>query len=365
MNDLNPIAFTRGVPATESFPIDDVARAASDAIRNYGEVILQYGSAYGFQPLREWLADWHGVTIENVLCSNGSLQIVEFLCSLLFAPENNTVFVEAPTYDRTITTLRKHGANLISIPLETDGPDIAALETALQEHKPVFFYIIPDFQNPAGATCSPEKRERLIELAREHGFLYLEDAPYRLLRYRGAAPTSLFELGPDVVLYMASFSKLIGPGPRMGYIVGDTELLQRLAKVAENTYITPSLLSHGIVYELIQGGWLEPQIEKLKTLYAPRLEATLAALDAYLPDADSTRPEGGFFLSLSLPEGVTTMEVRAAAAEVNLTLADGRGFYANGGGEQFLRLPYCAMTEEELDAGIRRLADVVNTIRNG
>ncbi len=146
MNDLNPIAFTRGVPATESFPIDDVARAASDAIRNYGEVILQYGSAYGFQPLREWLADWHGVTIENVLCSNGSLQIVEFLCSLLFAPENNTVFVEAPTYDRTITTLRKHGANLISIPLETDGPDIAALETALQEHKPVFFYIIPDFQ---------------------------------------------------------------------------------------------------------------------------------------------------------------------------------------------------------------------------
>ncbi|MFQ5409230.1 MAG: aminotransferase class I/II-fold pyridoxal phosphate-dependent enzyme, partial [Anaerolineales bacterium] len=211
---------------------------------------------------------------------------------------------------------------------------------------------------------SSEKRKRLIELAREHGYLYVEDAPYRRLRYWGEAQPTLHENDADVVLHMSSFSKLVGPGPRLGYVLGNVALLQRLAKVAEDTYITPSLFSHGIVYEFCRAGLLEGQIERLKALYAPRLEAILAALDAQLPEAASTRPDGGFFLSLTLPPGVATMDVRARAAEHNLTLADGRGFFADGGGERFLRLPYCALTEAELEEGVRRLAGVVNQLRN-
>ncbi len=359
MSTNEAIVFTRGVPATESFPKDEMAAAAQEAIRAHGDTILQYGSAFGFQPLREWLAEWHGAQAENVLCSNGSLQIIEFICALLLSAEARTVFVEAPTYDRTITILRKHGAEIVSIPLQADGPDIGALQAALQKHRPCFFYLIPDFQNPAGATCSREKRRQLVELAREHGFMLLEDSPYRELRYRGEAQPTLRELAPEQVLQLSSFSKLIGPGPRLGYAIGPQQLLREMAKEAENTYITPGLLAHGSVYEFCRAGQLQPQIEKLKKLYAPRLQATLAALDEYLPEAEPTRPDGGFFLSLTLPEGVTTMSVRSRATEVNLTLADGRGFFANGGGERFLRLPFCALTPQQLRAGVERLAEVV------
>ena len=353
------IVFTRGVPAIESFPTEEMATAARDVIRAYGNTILQYGSAFGFQPLREWIAEWHGVETENVLCSNGSLQIIEFVCALMLQPAAHTVFVEAPTYDRTIITLRKHRAKIVSIPLQTDGPDIPALKSALTNHRPRFFYIIPDFQNPSGSSCSGEKRVQLVALAREHGFLLLEDSPYRDLRYRGNEQPTLRELAPEQVLQLSSFSKLIGPGPRLGYALGPQKLLGQIAKEAENTYISPGLLAHGSVYEFCRAGQLQPQIEKLKTLYAPRLQATLDALDECLPEAEPTRPDGGFFLSLTLPKGVTTMAVRARAAEVNLKLADGRSFFADGGGERFLRLPFCALSPQQLQEGIARLTDVV------
>ena len=139
MNTQNKIIFTRGVPATESFPKEEMGEATQKAIRAHGDTILQYGSAFGFMPLREWLAEWHGADTENVLCSNGSLQIIEFICTILLQSDSRTVFVEAPTYDRTITILRKHGAEIVSIPLNSDGPDITAIQDALETYNPSFF----------------------------------------------------------------------------------------------------------------------------------------------------------------------------------------------------------------------------------
>lgn len=362
MTNLEPIVFTRGVPATESFPLDEMVAATERALRKSGDKTLQYGPSWGYLPLREWLAAWHTTAVGNILISNGSLQIVEFLCSAIISP-GDVVFVEEPTYDRTLTTLRKHGAQPVGIPLEADGPNIAALEAALETHTPRFFYIIPDFQNPAGATCSPAKRERLVELARRHNFFYLEDAPYRRLRYRGDAAPSLFEMAPDVVMHMSSFSKLIGPGPRMGYILShDADLMKQLARIAEDTYISPNYFAHGAIYEFVAAGHLDPQIEKLKALYAPRLDATLAALARYLPDTEATRPDGGFFLSVTFPEGVSTDVVREKAAAYNLTLADGKAFFVTGG-DRFLRIPFCAITPATIDEGIRRLAQAVNDAR--
>ncbi|HUN22449.1 MAG TPA: PLP-dependent aminotransferase family protein [Anaerolineales bacterium] len=363
MSNLPVINFMRGVPATESFPIEEMIQASAVATRKYGNTILQYGKSTGFDPLREWLGAWHGVSGNQILCSNGSLQIVEFLCSAIIKP-GDVVFIESPSYDRTITTLRKHGAKIVSIPLEADGPNIAALEEALSQYSPKFFYIIPDFQNPAGATCSLAKREALVALARQHNFFYVEDAPYRPLRYWGETPAALYQLGADVTLTMSSFSKLVGPGPRLGYaIFPNQELLNLVSKVAENTYITPGLYSHGVIYEFCEMGFLAPQIEKLKALYAPRLKATLDALDKYLPTATATRPEGGFFLSVTFPQGVSTAQVRTEAAKLNLNLADGGAFFAEAEkGANFLRLPYCAMTPDELDEGINRLAQVVKAL---
>ncbi len=355
--------FTRGVPATESFPIDAMSVAAEHAVREYGTTILQYGKSFGFAPLVEWLADWMGVPSNHVLTGNGSLNLIEFL-SYYFIEPGDTVFVESPTYDRTLTLLRRHRANIVGIPLEADGVDIDALEAALQQHTPKFFYIIPDFQNPSGATYSLEKRQKLVELAEKYNFWLLEDAPYRPLRYRGEAQPSLFELNPERVLHMLSFSKLIGPGPRVGFVVGNADIIRAVAKIAEDTYIAPSLLSQGIVFEYLNAGHLPAQIEKLKALYAPRLDATLAALDKHLPDAQSTRPDGGFFLSVTLPEGITTEALRPVAREqFALNLASGEAFFPNGGGERFLRLPYCAMTPEQLDEGVARLAQAVQQVK--
>ena len=363
MSDQAVINFTRGVPAPESFPIAQMIEASKRALERYGATILQYGKASGFMPLREWLAEWQGVGVDQVITANGSLQIIEFLCTQLLKP-GDVVFTESPSYDRTLTTLRKHQARTVGIPLEPDGPNLEALAAALAKHTPKFFYLIPDFQNPSGATCSRAKREKLVELADKHGFWLLEDAPHRPLRFRGDEQPSLFELNPDRTLHMLSFSKLIGPGPRVGILYGQAELLQETTKIAEDTYITPSLLSQGVVYEFVESGQLPGQIERLKALYAPRLQACLDALDHYLPDAEATRPDGGFFLSVTLPAGTTTAEVREQAKKHNLNLADGQAFFPDGGGERFLRLPYCGITPEEINEGVKRLAAAVSEVQN-
>jgi 2-aminoadipate transaminase len=358
----NTINFTRGVPANESFPIDDVIDAARAALKATGPAMLQYGPSAGFQPLREWLADWQGVPADRVLAGNGSLQLIEFLC-LHLLEHGDVVFTEAPTYDRTITLLRRHHAEVVGIPLEADGPDIEALERALAKRVPKFFYVIPDFQNPAGATCSGAKRRHIVELASRHGFLIVEDAPYRLLRYRGNEERTLYQLAPDHTLHVSSFTKLIAPGVRTGFMIGQTALINELAKVAEDTYISPGYVAQGITLEWCRRGLLLPQIERLKKLYAPRLEACLAGLDIYMPEAVPTRPDGGFFISLTLPDDVLTTAVRAQAAARGLNLTDGLAFFPDGGGERFLRLPFCALSPAEIDDGVRRLAESVEAAR--
>jgi 2-aminoadipate transaminase len=358
----NIINFTRGVPANESFPVDEVIEAARAALQTNGPAMLQYGPSTGFQPLREWLADWQGVKVDHVLTGNGSLQLIEFLC-LHLLDEGDVVFTEAPTYDRTLTMLRRHRAKVVGIPIEADGPNIEALERALSTQVPKFFYLIPDFQNPAGATCSGAKRRHIVALAARYGFMLVEDAPYRLLRYRGDEEPTLYELAPDRTIHMSSFTKLIAPGVRTGFMIGDAALIKKLAKVAEDTYISPGYVAQGITFEWCRRGLLLPQIERLKQLYAPRLAACLAALDTYMPDAVATRPEGGFFISLTLPEGVLATEVRAQASTRGLNLADGLAFFPEGGGQRFLRLPFCALTPSEIDDGVRRLAESVTAVR--
>ena len=164
MPELKPIFFTRGVPAVESFPIAEVIESAIAVLKEHGPAILQYGPSTGFPPFREWLAEWKGVAPNQVLIGNGSLQLIEFLCLSLLQP-GDVVFTEAPSYDRTLTLLRRHKAKIVGIPLEADGPNMSALARQLEQHTPKFFYLIPDFQNPSGATCSGPKRKRIVELA--------------------------------------------------------------------------------------------------------------------------------------------------------------------------------------------------------
>jgi 2-aminoadipate transaminase len=359
---VETINFTRGVPANESFPTTELIDAATAVLGSHGPQLLQYGPSRGFEPLRQWLAEWQRVPVDRVLTSNGSLQIIEFLCLHLVKP-GDIVFTESPSYDRTIGLLRRHGAEVVGIPVEPDGPNIAALERALEKSVPKFFYLIPDFQNPAGSTCSGPKRRQIVELANRYNVLLVEDAPYRLLRYRGEEEPTLYELAPERTLHMSSFTKLIAPGVRIGFVIGEPTIIGRLAKIAEDTYISPGYLAQAIAYEWCRRGLLPPQIERLKALYAPRLDACLAGIDRYLPEAKATRPDGGFFISLTLPDGVSTTAVRTHAAARALNLSDGLAFFPQGGGERFLRLPFCALSPAEIDAGVRRLAESVQATR--
>ena len=363
MSTTEVINFTRGVPANESFPTEEIAAASQRALQKQAVAMLQYGPAAGLAALREWLAQWQQVPVERVLTGNGSLEIVEFLC-IAMLKKGDLVLTESPSYDRAITLFRRNGADVEGVPLQSDGPSIEALEKILARRVPKLFYVIPDFQNPSGTTCSAPKRKRLIELAEKHDFLLLEDAPYRLLRYRGNDEATLYSLAPHRVLHMSSFTKLIAPGVRTGFMLGEPATLAKIAKIAEDTYISPGYFAHGVTAEWCMEGKLGPQIERLKRLYAPRLDATLAAIDKHMPDATAIRPDGGFFLSVTLPAGTSTTAVRGAAAKHNLNLADGLAFFPGGGGERFLRLPFCALTPAQIDEGVRRLAIAVREVRS-
>lgn len=350
------INLTRGIPPVEAFPTEDLIECGQASLQRDPNVLLQYGRSPGYGPLREWLAQQYGVEPSQILIGNSSLEILTFITQTQLKPGTRAC-VELPSYDRAITLLRRAGAEVVGIPITEDGLDLAFLEDRLKEGVPALIYLIADFQNPMGVTTSAEKRKRLAALAQEHDFWIVEDAPYRALRYWGKEVPSLQSLAPGRVLHMSSFSKVLAPGLRLGYVVGPADTIAGLAQWAVDSYIGPVLPTQGMVYEYCRRGLLSANVEKLKKLYAPRLQVTLAALEKHLPQASWPKPEGGFFVGVTLPERVNMESLLSRAAEVGLKISDGRGFFPYGDdGNEFLRIPFCSLTPEELKEAISRLA---------
>ena len=350
------INLTRGMPPPEVFPTEDLIQCGEAALRRDSDVLLQYGRSPGYAPLREWLGQQYGVRPEQILIANSSMEIFAFITQTLLRP-GDRAFVESPSYDRAITLLRRAGAQVVGIPLQEDGVDMKALENELKQGPPALMYLITDFQNPMGITTSLEKRRRLAALAEEHGFWIAEDAPYRALRYEGQVVPTLWSLAPERVLHMSSFSKVLAPGLRLGYVVGPSEMIATLARWAVDTYIGPVFPTQGMVYEYCQRGLLGPNIERLKEVYRPRLQATFFALEKHVPQATWTRPAGGFYVGVTLPEGGDMVSLLPRAEKGGLKLSDGRGFFPNpADGNRFLRIPFCSVTPEEIEEGMSRLA---------
>ncbi len=254
---METISFARGVPAPECLPVEELGACAQAAVARDGATVLSYGSSSGYAPLRDWIAERHGVDPARVLITNGSLQGMVFLAER-FAGER--VLVEEPTYDRPLKILAAHGIETTPIAMDDEGLDLDALAQTLRSgRKPAFLYTIPTFQNPSGRTLSTERRHRLAELAREQQLLVLEDDPYGLVRFDGEAPPTLFELeGGTHVAYSSSFSKTIAPGLRVGYFVLPAGLEQELEALATSTYITPVLIGQATVFEFLRRGNFEP-----------------------------------------------------------------------------------------------------------
>ena len=352
------ISFKRGVPPAESFPNKELIECTRQVINKHSAKILQYGSAAGYEPLREYIARQYSVDVEQVVIGQGSLQLLDLLCRVSLK-EGDSVFVEQPTYDRTLTIFKRVKAEMQGFRFTTGQINIKEVEESLEKGLiPKYFYVIADFQNPSGRVMGIAERQAFTSLAKRYGFMIIEDNPYRHLRYEGKPLPSLFEISPDVVFHMSSFSKLVTPGMRIGYIILTKNLAKQLIHYAEDTYVCPSFLNQAIVLEFLEKGMLENQLNYLIRLYRPRLHAILSEMDSRLNGfGEWVKPQGGFFVGLTLNNNIDMKKLNEAASS-SLALSDGRGFFLSGG-SHFIRLPFCALTEGEITTGIQRLYNVI------
>jgi 2-aminoadipate transaminase len=359
---MAPISFARGAPSLDIVAVDDLRQAADSAFQNDPAGTFSYGTAGGYVPLRDWIAEQHGKARENVIVTNGSMQADAFLFQELVEP-GDTVVVEAPTYDRTLLSLRGLGADILAIPLEPDGIDVEALANALEGGaRPKLAHIIPNFQNPAGYTLSLDKRRRLLELADQYEFVVFEDDPYVELRFEGERlPTMLSLDESDRVVYASSFSKTVCPGIRVGYLCGPAELIAMTQRLATETYISPNMVAQSIVNEFCRSGAIARSIETVKNALRERVDTLAQALKRDLPDAQFVAPQGGYFMWVELPPDADVDALAAAAKDREVIFVKGTDFLLEGG-HNTLRLAYSGVKPEEIDEGVARLAEAFRSL---
>jgi DNA-binding transcriptional MocR family regulator len=355
------ISFARGVPAPDCLPVEAIADCARAVVERDGKTILNYGPAGGYGPLREWVAARHGVQPSQVLITNGSLQGLSLIAGLLVDP-GARVLVEGPTYDRTLHITARHGGEPLVVPTDHDGLDPDQLELPA-----AFLYTIPTFQNPSGRTLSLERRHALAALAREGKLLVLEDDPYSLVRYEGEALPSVYQLaGGEGVIYSFSFSKIVAPGLRVGYLIGKVDLIAQLEALAVQTYLTPALLAQATAYEFVNRGLVDGNVQRVVGLLRERRDAMLAALEREMPeDTRWSRPEGGYFTWLDLPEGTDAGALLEVATARDVTFVQGTDFYPPGkGGESSARLAFSFVSPADVTAGVTLLAGLLRELRS-
>jgi 2-aminoadipate transaminase len=356
------ISFARGAPSADILPHEAVREAAAHALESDWEKALSYGTGRGHLGLCEWIAELHGVQPEQVMVTNGSMEAAALLFRELVA-EGDRVVVEQPTYDRTLLLLQQAGADLVGAPLEADGVDPSAIESACREGEVKLTHVIPNFHNPAGCTLSLEKRSALVQLAADNGFTLLEDDPYRLICFEKSAGKTMLDMdSADRVIHASSFSKSVSPGVRVGYLVGPAERIATLAKKANETYISPNMLAESIVYELCRSGGLDENLKVVNAALRERRDALVDALREHIPEAEFVVPEGGYFLWLDLNDDVDTKVLLAEAKEEGVTFVAGPDFMLAGGANS-LRLSFAPVPAGEVAEGIERLARALERMR--
>ncbi|HEY3008033.1 MAG TPA: PLP-dependent aminotransferase family protein [Micromonosporaceae bacterium] len=357
------ISFARGAPSLDIVDVDGLKAAAVRAFEADPAGITAYGTSVGYPPLRAWIAARHGVDVDQVLVTNGSLQADAFLFDRLVRA-GDPVVVERPTYDRTLLNLRGMGGRVHQVTLQPDGIDTDELRKLLESGvRPRLAHIIPNYQNPAGVTLSLPKRRALLDLAVEYDFTIFEDDPYADIRFRGEALPSMLSLDEHgVVVHASSFTKTVCPGVRVGYLVGQAALIANIAKQATNLYISPGMVAQGIVYQFCISGDIDRSIRTVCAALGERARVLGDALRAHIPGIRFTEPAGGYFLWVDLAEGVDVERLAPAAAERGVAVVKGTDFLLEGG-QNSLRLAFSAVTVDRIDEGVRRLAAAVAAMR--
>ena len=353
---MAPISFARGAPALELIPAAELAECAHAVGLREGAKVFAYGPVGGYEPLREWVAERHGVEAGRVVLTIGGLLGFVLYAQEMLVRKPGRVLVEGPTYDRPLTILGRADTEIVSLAMDEEGllPDALESELERTSEKPSFLYAIPTFQNPSGRTLSTERRRRVVDLARKHELLVVEDDPYGLVRFDGEPVPTLFSLDPDRVVYTSSFSKTVAPGVRVGYFILPAVIHETLEATAVATYISPVLLGEATVHEFVRRGRFEPNLERVRGLLRARRDAMLDALEDELGGSGATwsRPAGGYFLWLDVP-GLDAAELLERAGASGVTFVKGSDF---GGPPSSIRLAYSYVSPDEIREGVGRLA---------
>jgi 2-aminoadipate transaminase len=364
------INFAGGLPAPELFDQEGVAAAFRDVLAETPGRALQYSTTEGEPGLRAALAARMAsrglaTDADDVLVTTGSQQALSLLATVLLEP-GDTVLVESPCYLAALQAFGFAGARVVAVPGDGEGLDPEALEELVIRERPKLLYTVPTFQNPTGRTLPAERRAAVASVAARRGLWIIEDDPYGELRFEGPELPRMLELDTsDCVVYASSFSKTIAPGVRVGYLIGPPDLIAAVTRSAVNTYISPNMLSEAIVSEFCHSGAIDRSIATVKAALRERRDALAEGLRGYIgEEARFVLPEGGYFLWVELPEEVDTSELQTLAAERGVTFVVGRDFMIEGG-TNALRLAYSAVTPEQADEGVRRLADALMALREG
>lgn len=366
------ISFNYGLPDSRTFPTDKLRWCFEQVFENHSDLALQYGAEQGYGPMIDFLLQKIGRSEDmnfkrpQIMLTGGSTGALDHICTL-FTKSGDPVFVEAPCYRDSLQLLRDHGLRVFQIPMDDNGMIVEELEARLDSLKrsgesPRFIYTIPTFQNPSGITLSEERRRNLVEIGKQRNILIVEDDVYCDLAYENIKHPALFSLANGQnVFRLGSFSKIMSPGLRLGWVLGTEENIKTLCQSGLR------LMGGGVnpliaiaMSEFCRKGWLEPHIERIKEIYRKRKNVMIKALETFMPDGVHwTNPKGGFFVWITLPEFLRSVDVVNWAGKEKILFLAGDSFFAESPTGQHLRLAYSYLDEEKIQEGIKKLADVL------
>lgn len=369
--DLNAIySFAGGYPSADTFPLEDFRRIMSEVIDMTGAKAFQYGATQGVTELREALSERYGVETERIQITSSSQQGID-VCTRILADPGDVILTSSPSYLGALQSFRSYRADVRGVPYDPDpdrfaGAYAAAAEKYISENgrtgasRLKFIYTIPDFQNPSGETLPLEHRRRLADFARSYGMLIVEDSPYRELRYEGEDVPTIYSIAPDITLHLGSFSKIMAPGFRLGWIFGNPEVLDKIYVCKQSLDLCPPVFDQYVAARFLSDGSLDRNLTGSIALYRRKRDVMLEMLEKTMPDGISwTRPEGGLFLFLTLPEDFDSVKFYDTALDAGVAYVAGSFFHPDGGGLNTMRLNFSFMTEDRIREGIRLLASLL------
>jgi 2-aminoadipate transaminase len=361
------ISLAGGLPAPELFPIDEYRRAFEWVLESDGATALQYGPSEGYRPLRNLLAErlcsfGMPCTGDDVLVTNGSQQALDLMGKIFLNP-GDTVLVEKPTYLGALQAFNQYQASYAAVSMDEDGMRVDEVERILAAgaRRIKFIYALPNFQNPTGRSMSLERRRHLVQLASRYGVPIVEDDPYGELRYEGQPLPTLKSLDTDgSVIYLGTFSKILAPGFRLGWVMASPEALEVVLHGKQPSDLHTGMAQQMATYEVAKDGFVDKHVERIKAFYKERRDVMLRAIEEHFPaDAHYTRPAGGLFVWAELPPHIDTRELLLDAIEDKVAFVPGQGFHPDNSGTNTMRLNFSNVPPDQLREGVRRLGHAI------